>query len=265
MGNKFLRIAAFIIAAVLTAGLAIFANELVGNPVSKYLVKKSAQSYIEKTYPNDNFYIEDIGYSFKDKSYYVDVKCENSLDKYFNLRCDMLGSLLDDSYDSAITKKENTVRRVDEEYRQLVDSVFNSPTFKLESDINFGKLCIDGFGEYEYNINVPNKTFSSFLELDKIYDVREMGKDMGIITLYVQDKEVSEERFAQVLLEVKKVFDYNKVPFFAIDLVLEPIRNEGEARGKGIRAEKILYSDIADDEGYLERVRNSIKATEEFY
>ena len=266
MNKKLLKIAAFVTATVLTIGLAFFANALVGNPVSKYLVKKSAQSHIEKTYPNENFYIKDTGYSFKENGYYVNVTCDKSLDKHFRLSYNSLGKLVYDSYEHDIKEKHNAVRRVFDEYWNLVKNVTESPTFPFDSDIGYGELFKGGVGMYDFPIDMPNKMSDLDFEIDKIYDVRALGKDMGIITLYVEDDSVTEERFAQILLEVKNFFDYNNVPFYAVNLVLEPPRDsDGKRQGNDIRAEKICYSDITDDEGYMERVREAIKATAEFY
>ncbi len=266
MNKRFCKIAAFVTAVFLTAGLVLFANALVGNPLSRYIVKKSAEAYIEKTYPDENFYISEIRYSFKENGYYVNAVCDKSLDRHFKLGYNSWGRLKYDSYNYHIKEKNNTVRRVFDEYWNLVKNVTENPAFPFSVKIGYGELFTGGEGQHDFPFFPKNSMNSLDFEIDKIYDVRALGKDMGIVTLYIEDDVVTEERFARILLEVKKYFDYNNVPFYAIDFVLEPSGDSDTQRADNdIRAEKILYSDIKDDEGYIERVRKAIRATKEFY
>ena len=48
MKKKVLKTAAFLTALCLTAGLGIFANALVGNPVSRLLAKRTAEAYLQE-------------------------------------------------------------------------------------------------------------------------------------------------------------------------------------------------------------------------
>ena len=43
MKKKWLKIAALVVALVIIAGLCVFANALVGNPVSKWLATRTAE------------------------------------------------------------------------------------------------------------------------------------------------------------------------------------------------------------------------------
>ena len=47
MKKKILKILALVLALALIAGICVFANSLVGNPVSKMLVTKTAEKYLE--------------------------------------------------------------------------------------------------------------------------------------------------------------------------------------------------------------------------
>lgn len=85
MKKKVLKITALLIAVVLITGLGIFANSLVGNPVSKMLAERTAETYLAEEYGDTDFYIENIGFNFKDGNYYVHVKSPSSIDTY--LRC----------------------------------------------------------------------------------------------------------------------------------------------------------------------------------
>ena len=69
MKKKILKIAALIIAVALIIGIGVVANALNGNPISKMLVRKAADAYLEEHYPNTDYYIETLGFSFKFTGY----------------------------------------------------------------------------------------------------------------------------------------------------------------------------------------------------
>ena len=49
MKKRVLKVAALVTAIMLIIGVCLFANSLVGNPISKALAKNTAEKYIEKT------------------------------------------------------------------------------------------------------------------------------------------------------------------------------------------------------------------------
>ena len=104
------------------------------------------------------------------------------------------------------------------------------------------------------------------VELDKKYDIRELAKKAGYLVIYVEDDVVSVERAAEVLLELKEVFDRRNVPFYAIDFVLEyPRKEEGGTIKEGrVNVEGFLYTDI-HEEGLTERVRIADEALNAYY
>ena len=66
MKKKVLKIAAFVFAIALIVGVCIFANALVGNPISKALAINTAEKYLEENYEDKDFEIERVTFSFKD-------------------------------------------------------------------------------------------------------------------------------------------------------------------------------------------------------
>ena len=63
--KKWLKIAALVTALAIIAGLCVFANALVGNPVSKWLATRTAEKHLEKVYGDTDFVIEKFGFNFK--------------------------------------------------------------------------------------------------------------------------------------------------------------------------------------------------------
>lgn len=56
MKKRFLKVAAFLIAMILTIGLGVFANALIGNPISKIIVGERAEIYLSKNYTTLQLY-----------------------------------------------------------------------------------------------------------------------------------------------------------------------------------------------------------------
>ena len=269
MKKKWLKIAALVAALIMIAGLCWFANALVGNPVSKWLAARTAEKYLEEVYGDTDFEIERIGFNFKDTDYYAHIKSPSSEDSSFSLRIDMLGNLLLDTYESRVLYGGNTQNRLYMEYRALVDEVLEAPDYPFTSFIAYGDLKV-GFRAPDVEVGVPywpeSYVILDKVELDKQYDIRELAKTAGYLVIYVEDDIVTVERAAEVLLELKEVFDRRNVPFYAIDFVLEyPRKEEGGTIKEGrVNVEGFLRSDIYE-EGLAERVRMADEELNAYY
>jgi len=269
MKKKWLKIAALVAALIMIAGLCWFANALVGNPVSKWLAARTAEKHLEEVYGDTDFEIERIGFNFKDTDYYVHIKSPSSEDSSFSLRIDMLGNLKLDTYESRVLYGGNTQNRLYMEYRALVDEVLEAPDYPFTSFIAYGDLKV-GFQHPDVEQGVPywpeSYVILDKVELDKQYDIRELAKTAGYLVIYVEDDVVTVERAAEVLLELKEVFDRRNVPFYAIDFVLEyPRKEEGGTIKEGrVNVEGFLRSDIYE-EGLVERVRTADEELNAYY
>ena len=269
MKKKWLKIAALAAALIIIAGLCWFANALVGNPVSKWLATRTAERHLEEVYGDTDFEIERIGFNFKDTDYYAHIKSPSSADSSFSLRIDMLGNLKLDTYESRVLYGGNTQNRLYMEYRALVDEVLEAPDYPFTSVIAYGDLKV-GFRAPDVEVGVPYWPASYVIlekvELDKQYDIRELAKTAGYLVIYVEDDIVTVERAAEVLLELKNVFDRKNVPFYAIDFVLEyPRKEEGGTIKEGrVNVEGFLRSDIYE-EGLAERVRMADEELNAYY
>lgn len=154
------------------------------------------------------------------------------------------------SYEDNVVKKVNTHRRLYEEYNSKLKSIFEDKEFPYDSDIYLGELkempLENLYSEYSefgpvYGMNL------SELELDKNYDINEMGKEYGHITFYVQDEDISIKRASEILLDIKSILDKNNASFYAIDFTLENHRKEDEKENthyNSISIAEFLYKDI---------------------
>lgn len=269
MKKKWLKIAALVAALVIIAGLGIFANALVGNPLSKWLATRTAEKHLEEVYGDTDFVIEKIGFNFKDTDYYAHIMSPSSEDSSFSLRIGMWGQLLLDTFESRVLAGDNTRSRLYMEYRALVDTVLEAPDYPFTTFIAYGDLQV-GFAPPDIEIEEDrwpeNYVILDKVELDKKYDIVELAKKAGCLVIYVEDEEVTVERAAEVLLELKELFDRKNVPFVSIDFVLEyPRKPEGgSTKEDRINVEGFLYSDIYE-EGLVERVRIADEKLNAYY
>ena len=244
---------ALIIFAIMIVGM------FYGNPISKVLAKNSAKSYLAENYADADFYVDGVGYNFKDGRYYVYVSSESSGDSSFSLEFNQHGKLIADYYDTCVTERGNTQRRIRDEYRANVEKLLYSKDFPYKVDIGFGDIEICSLKEAE-EYSVPDYVLiSDDLILDALYDVNELGAKAGHLTIYIDDEIVTCERLSEILLNIKRVFDDAGVRFYIIDCVLESSHSDDR-----VEVMHFLYSDIYED-GMEERVSVSDKAAKDYY
>ena len=252
--KKSIKIVAGITAFILIGGILWFANGLLGNPISKILANSSVKKYIKENYSETDVEISRVYYSFKDGNYHVDIKSPTSQDTHFTVRISPFGKVEYDSYEDYVVKKHNTYMRINDLYNLKVKEVFEHKDFPYETDIYFGELMEmpseDLNSKYSdcgpiYGLDI------SELELDKDYDINEIGKKYGHIVLYIEDKDISIEKAGKILINVKSILDKKNISFYAIDFTLEKPRDKDgnvNPNEKSIEIQQFLYDDIYEKE-----------------
>jgi len=261
-----LKIIALVAALALIAGIGFFANALVGNPLSHLLAENAAEKHIEENYSDTDFYVERVSFSFKDTCYYAHINSPSSVDSHFMLYIDMLGNVKYDFYENDVLDGWNTARRIGDDYRDLVDSILESPSFPYYCDIGYGDIEFIP-EEYADNPDVPSYALHiEDLEVDGIYNLTELGVQAGHLVLYINEDTVTIERAAEIMLDIRSIFDDAGVSFYSMDFVLEYPRNEDGTRNSENRIDinGFLYEDIYE-EGMVERVQAANEATKEYY
>ena len=266
MKKRILKIAAFIFAIALIVGVCVFANGLVGNPISKAMATNTAEKHIEENYADKDFEIERVTFSFKDGYYHAFIYSPSSIDSSFTLMIDMWGKLRYDTYEDRVLSGGNTADRISRDYRAVVDKVLDSQAFPYNEHI--------GYGDFDFYPRVHLEEYSvpdyalitEDLTLDAFYDVNELGAKHGKLTIYIDDDTVSYERLAEILLDIRRIFDDSGVKFYVIDCVLEYQKNEDSSKKQEGRVEvrEFLYADIYED-GMVERVKASDEAAKAYY
>lgn len=265
MKKKILKTVAVIISIVLIVGVCVIANAFVGNPISKHIATNTAEKHLEEKYSDRDFEIEKVIYNLKDGNYHAFIKSPSSIDSHFTVLIDMWGNVKIDYYENDVLTGWNTANRIGKEYRDSVDAVFDSKSFPYVEHIGYGDI---EFIPEEY-INEPSAPdyaiITEELELDAFYDVNELGAKAGKLTIYIDDETVTYERLAELILEVKKIFDDAKVKFYALDFVLKYPKDENGTIKEGrVEVRDFLYADIYEEE-MIERVKASDEAANAYY
>ena len=253
--KKTKKIVALILAALLIVGVGIFANGVVGNPVSKLLATNTVKNRLAEVYADKDYEIERVTFSFKDGGYHAFIVSPSSPDSEFSMSLTMGGKLRWDSYEDRVLSGENTVSRINKEYRDATEKVFTSPAFPYYTHIEYGDIEFIS-REWADAEDLPvYALYTEDLILDQVYDIGELGKVAGHLVLYVYDEDVSVEKAAEILLEVKHFMDSGGVSFHVIDLVLEypkPVDDSPRKEGR-VETIELLCEDIYE-EGMVERV-----------
>ncbi|MBQ3498276.1 MAG: hypothetical protein IJA87_04010 [Clostridia bacterium] len=257
MKKKILKAVAVIISIALVIGICVTVNVFVGNPISKHIVTNTAEKHLVEKYSDKDFEIEKVIYDFKDGYYHAFIQSPSSTDSHFTLVIDMYGKLKTDKYESDVLTGWNTSVRLGNEYGEKVDGILDSQSFPYAVDMGFGGIEFVSM-EHSNDPFVPDYAMLiEDLTLDGEYNVNELGAKAGKLTIYINDENVSYERLAELILEIKKIFDDADVKFYAMDLVLEYPKDENGTKKEGcVEVRDFLYSDIYE-EGMIERVKAS--------
>lgn len=265
MKKRVLKISALCLAIVLILGVCFFANGLVGNPISKAMARHTAEKHLAANYPNTDYAIEDVSYSFKDGNYYAHIASPSSMDGNFTLRISMLGKLRSDDYSSRVEGHTNVANRLYFEYREMVDTVLNSYSYPYTVSMGYGSL------EFEREAgaqDVEGALKRSELVNDRFYNVGELGAKNGELVLYIDSDTVTNEKAAEILLETKRLMDQSGISFYTVHFVLRYPPYDAEKsyqRPEGeVNLRSLLYSDIYED-GMVDRVQRAAEETKQYY
>ena len=269
--KKCIGIIGIVLLIALIAVLIWFGNVMLGNPVSHALASKAAKAYLSDRFSDTDYEMERITHSFKDGRYHAFMVSPTSIDGDFSVCFSMMGEYCYDTYDS-VQDGWNTAQRLNSEYRKLTDTILNDPALPYDNtqvySIMFGELEIypKEFIDDPNVHDIPDYSLvQDDLELNKIYDIKELGAQAGHLILYVDNEVISVEETARIMLDFRSMFDEADIPFYAMDFVLRHPRTEdGQSDDEEIRINDFLYQDIYE-EGLTERIEIAIEETAAYY
>lgn len=250
--------------AILIVGVILwFVCAFFGNPVSYFLAKNSADDYIAENYTEYNLEIEKVGYDLKSMGYYAKVVSPESIDTHFSVYFDLLGRPVGDTFGS-VTDGWNTSMRLENEYRALTDSIEEEIKKYFVTDIFYGEIKTSDFAD-DYCGKEPYGILPSELILDYDYDINEVGAKAGHIVFYYDETELTADKSAIRLLELKRIFDEKGIKFYAIDFIAQEPKTEDNAGSrKEFAVREFLYSDIYE-EGLTQRLQEAADDLQNYY
>ena len=269
--KKYKRIVGMIISIALITALLWFGNAMFGNPVSHSLASNAAKAFLSERFSDTDYQMDRLTYSFKDGKYHAFMVSPTSIDGDFSVTSSMLGEYCYDTYESVLDGF-NTSQRLDSEYRKLTDTILNDPALPYDNtqiySIMFGRLEIYPREAFEDpNVtDVPEYAIlQEDLELNKLYDIKELGAKAGHLILHVDNDIISVEEAARIMMDFRSIFDKADIPFYAMDFVLRHPRTEdGTSDEEEIRINDFLYQDIYE-EGLTGRIEVAIEETAAYY
>ena len=269
--KKYIRIIGIVLLIALIAVLIWFGNAMMGNPISHALASKAAEAFLSDRFSGTDYQMERITYSFKDGRYHAFMVSPTSIDGDFSVCFSMLGEYCYDTYDS-VQDGWNTAQRLNSEYRKLTDTILNDPALPYDNtqiySIMFGELEIypKEFIDDPNVHDIPDYSLvQDDLELNNIYDIKELGAKAGHLILYVDNEVISVGEAARIMLDFRSMFDKADIPFYAMDFVLRHPRTEdGQSDDEEIRINDFLYQDIYV-EGLTDRIETAIEETAAHY
>ena len=254
--KKFLKVAAVLSAALLLVGVGYFADMFLGNPISGWQARQLTKAHLEKNYKNTDYEIERIGYDFKMGDYVAYITSPTNIDGDFVVRIDN-GKVEFDNYDRVVSSFSNTKRRLNEEYYHLLDGVLVGNSLFPYDVRSWAELLfepLDGTTLPEDALLLGN------LELNKLYDVKALGKNQGYLHVTVRGESATYERAAEILLEMKALCEQVGTPFYAVHFtIFEP-----NATSSDFYFRYFLYEDIYE-EGLTERLQKSREETKAYW
>ena len=265
MKMKLLKIAALVVAVVLIVNVLMLANSLLGNPISYLLAQSAAERYIAENHPDQGYTVSRVGYDFKFGRYCAYASSESVKDGEFTISVSMWGEVTGSDYVHRVIERDNVSWRLNEDYRAAVEAVLDGWESPYTVDLSYGILqFIREDYEPEYGIGI----MKSELELGGIYNISLLGEEAGVIVIYVDSDDVSDEYAAEFLLDLKRVMDSAGVGFCKVDLTLRYPPTDPEVPYKRPEGEILLhgfdYSDIYED-GMVDRVKACIEETRAYY
>ncbi|MBE6812442.1 MAG: hypothetical protein E7523_06120 [Ruminococcaceae bacterium] len=255
MKKKILKILAFVLALCLLGGVCLFANVMVGNPVSKALAKRSAQDYLIENHAGEGYEIKKVAYDWYNTEYLVECAVPGSLDRHFRVDTDFFGRVAYSSYEDDVLRHGNTVERLNDSYNELCDAVMDSAFFPSEIAYAFCRLNFEA-GPEETDSEHPSSVLRmEDLQTDADYDICELAAKAGVLSVGFRDENATVERMCEILLALKKTADQAGFSFHAVSCGIDPPAHPAD---DAVYVWGFLYSDIYE-EGLIDRVRLAIE------
>ncbi len=194
MKKTILKIAAVVTALALIGGVLFFYNAFCGNIFSALYARHRITAYISETYPDSAYQISKANYDFKTGGYSCRITDPDSADKSFYATYSY-GGRINDSYEAAMNK-ENTLMRIEQDFRDAVDPLIDSELKEDENGREFGFATIF-FGDEDID--------RSRVEYDMTADPKNMPVETCVLLSLDTDETQSLQRVQQLAAKLQSL------------------------------------------------------------
>ena len=193
-----LKVILGVVSVVLFVFVALVANALVGNPISKMMAEKAIDQYVKKNYSHLDLEVEKPYYNFKDGSYAAMAESKTSIDTKFAIYY-REGKVQRDDYETYVLGMFNTIQRLSDEYSVIAkDIIAKELGYK-----NNTTMVLYNQDEYE--------NADDILKLDMKFDKSLPLDSEVIIRLDLED--TSLEKASKILTDAHEAFKRNNCNF----------------------------------------------------
>lgn len=191
-------------------------NEMVGNPISKVIVKKAVRQYVDENYSDLDLELGEPHYNFKFDWYSVVAKSKTSEDTVFRVYADHFGKINEDDYKYEVANCFTTLRRLSSELDDKATKLIGD---KLDYDFDYISIRFmeDGKSDEMYS------KLQLDMELDINHPIIPLNADVCIYT-----DDVSWNKIAEVGLAVKQVLEEENIPIEQYNIRLIPMKDKPE-------------------------------------
>ncbi len=234
---KLKKIVIAVLVVALIAWIASIANELVGNPISKLLVKKAVRQYVDEYYSNLELEVSEPHYNFKFDWYAVVVKSKTSEDTVFRVYADHLGKIKEDDYKYEVANCFTTYRRLSLELDEKAAELISG---KLNYDFDY--ISIRFIEESKEGEEILSK-LKLDMELDMYHPIIPLNSD---VCIYSDD--MSWNKIAEVGLALKQVLEDENIPIKKYSIRLIPLEDKPENGDEAVSwANSLSISDFPSE------------------
>lgn len=241
--------------------ICLISNFIVGNPLSYLLVKHNAAKFITDSpyFRNSGYEINSVFYDYLVGNYIVSAMKNNSSDSKISIYYGFFGDYRWDDSADVINECKNVKQRMDKEYTQIVREAYEKNPISEHAEYIYADIATEGKINAEKSAKHIRILPSSELQLNMVFDYSEIGAESGMIDIAFGIPDLSTVNPAQILLQLKEIFDKSGVSFVSISIALiERDENKNDGTGcNGIYIKDFPYSEIYE-ESLEERITDFI-------
>ena len=241
--------------AALLLLIAAALNFLFGNPVSKAMAVHNAETILNIRFGRGEYEVKSVGYWIEDAEYFVSVYKPGSPDSHYVMNFGMFGNYRYDDYERMVLHKQAVFDRMDREYRETVLPALKEIYGENAADLGYGAV-LTGDPEENENASKIKRLQEEQVELDQIFDYKEIGREYGEVVLMLEDTDLSAGRLAEELKKLKTELNARGVYFQSVSLSITDRSSSRRGEGSGLDVVGVWHFPAEDirEPGLAERV-----------